>query len=78
MPIALKFDLTSHTDEDEDFTKFLLCRFCDFEVCHHSLQTNSRTLQSRLRKRGRKGKWSYMHTIRKQVSGTESYFTFQI
>jgi hypothetical protein len=22
----------------------------------------------RLRKRGRKGKWSYMHTIRKQVS----------
>lgn len=44
-------------------------RFRDFEVCHHYLQTNSRTLQSRLRKRGRKGKWSYMHTIRKQLSG---------
>jgi hypothetical protein len=27
-----------------------------------------RMLQSRLRKRGRKGKWSYTHTIRKQVS----------
>merc|ERR1711970_672573 len=26
-------------------------------------------MQSRLRKRGRKGKWSYIHTIRKQVSG---------
>jgi glutamate synthase domain-containing protein 2 len=45
------------------------CRFCDFEVCHHYLQTNSPTLQSRLRKRGRKGKWSYMNTIRKQVRG---------
>lgn len=44
-------------------------RFRDFEVCHHYLQTNSRMLQSRLRKRGRKGKWSYTHTIRKQVSG---------
>jgi len=26
-------------------------------------------MQSRLRKRGRKGKWTYTHTIRKQVSG---------
>ena len=42
--------------------------FRDFEVCHHYLQTNSRMLQSRLRRRGRKGKWSYTHTIRKQVS----------
>jgi hypothetical protein len=24
-------------------------------------------MQSRLRKRGRMGKWSYIHTIRKQV-----------
>lgn len=43
--------------------------FRDFVVCHHYLQTASRMLQSRLRKRGRKGKWSYIHTIRKQVSG---------
>ena len=41
--------------------------FRDFEVCHHYLQTASRMLQSRLRKRGRHGKWSYTHTIRKQV-----------
>jgi len=41
----------------------------DFEVVHHYLQTTSRTMQSRLRKRGRMGKWSYIHTIRKQVSG---------
>jgi len=41
----------------------------DFEVCHHYLQTSSRMMQSRLRKRGRKGKWTYTHTIRKQVSG---------
>jgi len=43
--------------------------FRDFEVVHHYLQTTSRMMQSRLRKRGRKGKWSYTHTIRKQVSG---------
>ena len=41
--------------------------FRDFEVVHHYLQTTSRMMQSRLRKRGRKGKWSYTHTIRKQV-----------
>lgn len=44
-------------------------RFRDFEVCHHYLQTPSKTMQSRLRKRGRKGKWTYIHTIRKVVSG---------
>jgi len=43
--------------------------FRDFEVVHHYLQTTSRNMQSRLRKRGRMGKWSYIHTIRKQVSG---------
>ena len=37
------------------------------QVCHHYLQTSSRMMQSRLRKRGRKGKWTYTHTIRKQV-----------
>ena len=38
-----------------------------FQVVHHYLQTASRTMQSRLRKRGRMGKYSYIHTIRKQV-----------
>merc|ERR1712154_689978 len=41
--------------------------FRDFEVTHNYLQTASRTMQSRLRKRGRLGKFSYIHTIRKQV-----------
>jgi len=44
--------------------------FCDFDVCHHYLSTAaSKNIQSRVRKRGRNGKWSYTHTIRKQVSG---------
>jgi len=43
--------------------------FRDFEVVHHYLQTGSRNMQSRLRKRGRMGKWSYIHTIRKQFAG---------
>lgn len=43
--------------------------FRDFEVCHHYLRTPSRMLQSRLRKRGLKGKWNYIHTIRKHVNG---------
>jgi hypothetical protein len=42
-------------------------RFLSLQVVHHYLQTASRTMQSRLRKRGRMGKWSYIHTIRKQV-----------
>jgi len=44
--------------------------FRDFEVCHHYLPTISgRKLQTRLRKRGCNGKWSYTHTTRKQVTG---------
>ena len=39
------------------------------QVTHNYLQTASRTMQSRLRKRGRLGKFSYIHTIRKQVGG---------
>ena len=39
------------------------------QVTHNYLQTASRTMQSRLRKRGRQGKFSYIHTIRKQVGG---------
>ena len=40
------------------------------QVCHHYLNTASRTMQSRLRKRGVNGKWCYTHTIRKQVRYT--------
>merc|ERR1719510_398721 len=45
--------------------------FRDFEVVFHVLQTPLKALQSRLTKRGRKGKWNYIHTIRKVVSGQE-------
>ncbi len=41
--------------------------FRDFEVIHHYLPTASRTMQSRLRKRGINNKFSYTHTIRRQV-----------
>ncbi|XP_043221714.1 TRPL translocation defect protein 14-like isoform X2 [Amphibalanus amphitrite] len=40
-------------------------RFQDFEVVHHYLNTGSRRMQTRLRKRGQNGTWSYTHTIRK-------------
>jgi len=60
----VKFAVNSPLPRDELFPSFR-----DFEVVHHYLQSPSRTMQSRLRKRGRCGKWSYIHTIRKQVSG---------
>ena len=37
-------------------------------MTHNYLQSPARTMQSRLRKRGRQGKYSYIHTIRKQVN----------
>lgn len=60
----VKFVVNTPLPKDFHFPSFR-----DFEVVHHYLQTASRTMQSRLRKRGRMGKWSYIHTIRKQVSG---------
>lgn len=39
--------------------------FQDFDVVHNYLQTTSSDMQARLRKRGQKGHWSYIHTIRK-------------
>ncbi|PSN29005.1 TRPL translocation defect protein 14 [Blattella germanica] len=39
--------------------------FQDFDVVHNYLQTNTPKMQARLRKRGQKGHWSYIHTIRK-------------
>jgi len=60
----VKFVVNGPLPSDATFPSFR-----DFEVVHHYLETSSRMMQSRLRKRGRKGKWSYTHTIRKQVSG---------
>lgn len=39
--------------------------FQDFDVVHNYLQTNTPSMQARLRKRGQNGHWSYIHTIRK-------------
>ena len=61
----VKFVVNTPLPKDSLFPSFR-----DFEVVHHYLQTASRTMQSRLRKRGRMGKWSYIHTIRKQVPYT--------
>jgi len=60
----IKFAINGPLPKDSAFPKFR-----DFEVTHNYLQTASRTMQSRLRKRGCQGKYSYIHTIRKQVGG---------
>ncbi|KAJ8680260.1 hypothetical protein QAD02_016047 [Eretmocerus hayati] len=39
--------------------------FQDFDVVHNYLQSNNPKTQARLRKRGQKGHWSYIHTIRR-------------
>ncbi|XP_037295641.1 TRPL translocation defect protein 14 isoform X2 [Manduca sexta] len=39
--------------------------FQDFDVVHNYLHSDVRKAQVRLRKRGQKGHWSYIHTIRK-------------
>ncbi|VVC89743.1 unnamed protein product [Leptidea sinapis] len=39
--------------------------FQDFDVEHNYLQSDFRKAQVRLRKRGQKGHWSYIHTMRK-------------
>lgn len=39
--------------------------FQDFDVVHNYLQSDLRKAQVRLRKRGQKGHWSYIHTLRK-------------
>jgi hypothetical protein len=35
--------------------------FQDFDVVHNYLQTNTPTMQARLRKRGQKGEWKYFY-----------------
>ena len=39
--------------------------FQDFDVVHHYLQSSGPNIQARLRKRGQKNHWSYIHTIRR-------------
>jgi len=39
--------------------------FQDFNVVHHYLQTSGQRVQTRLRKRGQNGHWSYIHTTRR-------------
>jgi len=60
----VKFAINGPLPKDTAFPNFR-----DFEVTHHYLQTATRNMQSRLRKRGRMGKYSYIHTIRKQMGG---------
>lgn len=59
----------------------LFPNFRDFEVIHHFLGTASVKIQSRLRKRGRKGKWSYTHTTverkEKQVIEVKASLTYR-
>ncbi|XP_073944316.1 TRPL translocation defect 14 isoform X2 [Choristoneura fumiferana] len=46
--------------------------FQDFDVVHNYLQSDLRKAQVRLRKRGQKGHWSYIHTLRKFHSNGQS------
>lgn len=56
----LKFLVRGPLPSDSDFPPFQ-----DFDVVHNYLQSNNPQTQARLRKRGQKGHWSYIHTIRK-------------
>ncbi|XP_075219915.1 TRPL translocation defect 14 isoform X2 [Lycorma delicatula] len=55
-----KFLVKGPLPEDSVFPPFQ-----DFDVVHNYLQASNPDMQARLRKRGQKGHWSYIHTIRK-------------
>ncbi|KAJ8725455.1 hypothetical protein PYW08_003638 [Mythimna loreyi] len=55
-----KFLVKSPIVADSEFPSFQ-----DFDVVHNYLQSDVRKAQVRLRKRGQKGHWSYIHTLRK-------------
>jgi hypothetical protein len=65
----IKFLINGPLPEDSKFLE----GFRDFDIWHRYLETASDQIQSRLRKRGSKGKAkvtsTYTHTIRKLVSG---------
>ncbi|KYM95622.1 hypothetical protein ALC62_13737 [Cyphomyrmex costatus] len=56
----VKFLVTAPLPADSEFPPFQ-----DFDVVHNYLQSNNPKMQARLRKRGQKGHWSYIHTIRR-------------
>lgn len=56
----VKFLVTGLLPADTEFPPFQ-----DFDVVHNYLQSNNPKMQARLRKRGQKGHWSYIHTIRR-------------
>ncbi|XP_038215865.1 TRPL translocation defect protein 14 isoform X3 [Zerene cesonia] len=55
-----KFLVKTPLPSDAEFPPFQ-----DFDVEHNYLQSDVRKAQVRLRKRGQKGHWSYIHTVRK-------------
>lgn len=55
-----KFLIKAPLAPDSEFPPFQ-----DFDVVHNYLQSDLRKAQVRLRKRGQKGHWSYIHTLRK-------------
>lgn len=56
----LKFLVSGPLPSDDQFPSFQ-----DFNVVHHYLQTSGQRVQTRLRKRGQNGHWSYIHTTRR-------------
>ncbi|KAF7988970.1 hypothetical protein HCN44_007280 [Aphidius gifuensis] len=56
----VKFLVKGPLPPDSEFPPFQ-----DFDVVHHYLESKSSSQQARLRKRGQKGHWSYIHTIRR-------------
>ncbi|XP_076161717.1 TRPL translocation defect 14 isoform X5 [Ptiloglossa arizonensis] len=56
----VKFLIKGPLPADSEFPPFQ-----DFDVVHNYLQSNNPKMQARLRKRGQKGHWSYIHTIRR-------------
>ncbi|XP_012145533.1 TRPL translocation defect 14 isoform X3 [Megachile rotundata] len=56
----VKFLVKGPLPSDSEFPPFQ-----DFDVVHNYLQSNNPKMQARLRKRGQKGHWSYIHTIRR-------------
>ncbi|XP_043787644.1 TRPL translocation defect protein 14 isoform X2 [Apis laboriosa] len=56
----VKFLVKDPLPPDSEFPPFQ-----DFDVVHNYLQSNNPKMQARLRKRGQKGHWSYIHTIRR-------------
>lgn len=56
----VKFLVSGPLPGDDQFPSFQ-----DFNVVHHYLQSSGQRVQTRLRKRGQNGHWSYIHTTRR-------------